>query len=92
VYPEHLVADFWRRSSGSSAPANAPSITVNFMPMSHALGQRILYGTLGSGGTAYPVAQDDLFTLGEDLALVLPADVNLVPRVWQCCWPNSNVN
>ena len=82
MYPEHLVANFWRRSSGSVSPASAPSITLNFMPMSHALGQHILYGALGRGGTAYFVAKSDLSTVRDDLALVRPTDLNFVPRIW----------
>jgi fatty acid CoA ligase FadD9 len=83
MYPERLVANFWRRSSGSFGPSVAPAIMLNFMPMSHALGQHILYGTLGSGGTAYFAAKSDLSTLLEDLALVRPTDLNFVPRIWE---------
>jgi fatty acid CoA ligase FadD9 len=83
MYPEHLVANLWGRSGGSVSPASAPSITLNFMPMSHALGQHILYGALGSGGTAYFISKSDFSTLLEDLALVRPTDLNFVPRVWK---------
>jgi fatty acid CoA ligase FadD9 len=82
MYPERLVANFWRRSSRSFGPASAPSITLNFMPMSHALGQHIVYGALGSGGTVYFVAKSDLSALLFDLALVRPTDLNFVPQVW----------
>lgn len=83
MYPEHKIANFWRRSSGSVAPAAAPSLTLNFSPMSHAFGRRILYGALGSGGTAYFAAKSDLSTLLEDLALTRPTDLNVVPRIWE---------
>ena len=83
IYPEHLVADFWHRSSGSFGLDVAPSIVLSFMPMSHALGQHVLFGALGSGGTSYFAAKSDLSTLLEDLALVRPTDLNLVPRVWE---------
>ncbi len=83
MYPERLVANFWRRSrwnwGGSSVE---PSITLNFMPMSHVRGRGILYGTLGHGGTAYFTARSDLSTLFEDLALVRPTELNFVPRIW----------
>ena len=75
MYPERLVANFWRRSrwnwGGSSIE---PSITLSFMPMSHVMGRGILYGTLGHGGTAYFTARSDLSTLFEDLALVRPTN------------------
>jgi fatty acid CoA ligase FadD9 len=59
-----------------------PSITLNFMPMSHMMGRGILYATLGAGGTAYFVASSDLSTFFEDLALVRPTQLSFVPRIW----------
>ena len=59
-----------------------PSITLNFMPMSHMMGRGILYATLGAGGTAYFVARSDLSTFFEDLALVRPTQLSFVPRIW----------
>ncbi|MBU8809537.1 carboxylic acid reductase [Mycolicibacterium goodii] len=83
MYPERLVANFWRRSRWNWGGSTAePSITLNFMPMSHVMGRGILYGTLGHGGTAYFTARSDLSTLYEDLALVRPTELNFVPRVW----------
>jgi fatty acid CoA ligase FadD9 len=82
MYPERLVKNFWRRGNGSFGPDVAPSIVLCFMPMSHALGRFILYGALGSGGTAYFAAKSDLSTLLEDVALVRPTDLNFVPRIW----------
>ena len=46
------------------------------------MGRGIMYGTLGSGGTAYFAAKSDLSTLLEDLALVRPTQLNFVPRIW----------
>jgi fatty acid CoA ligase FadD9 len=83
MYPERLVANFWHRSRGWFGPDTVPSIILSFMPMSHGLGQLILFGTLGSGGTAYFAAKSDLSTLLEDLALVHPTDLNTVPRAWE---------
>jgi fatty acid CoA ligase FadD9 len=83
TYSEHVVANFWRRSSGSVGPAATPSITLSSLPMSHAFGQHTLYGALGTGGTAYFAAKSDLSTLLEDLALTRPTDLNFVPRIWE---------
>ena len=64
MYTERLVANFWRRSRWNwGGTIVAPSITLNFMPMSHVMGRGILYGTLGHGGTAYFTARSDLSTL-----------------------------
>ncbi len=83
MYAERLVANFWHRSRGWFGSDTVPSIILSFMPMSHGMGQAILFGTLGSGGTAYFAAKSDLSTLLEDLALVHPTDLNTVPRVWE---------
>ncbi|WP_328606797.1 carboxylic acid reductase [Amycolatopsis sp. NBC_00345] len=88
MYPERLVANFWRRSAawlpgvrGSSGAA--PSIVLGFMPMSHLMGRVILYTALRNGGTAYFAAKSDLSTLLEDLALVRPTALDFVPRIWE---------
>jgi fatty acid CoA ligase FadD9 len=72
---------FWRRSD-AAFESSEPSITLNFMPMSHVMGRQALYGTLGNGGTAYFVGKSDLSTLFEDFALVRPTELNFVPRIW----------
>ena len=83
MYPERLVANFWRRSRWTWGESSVgPSITLSFMPMSHVMGRGILYGTLGNGGTAYFTPRSDLSTLFEDLALVRPTELNFVPRIW----------
>jgi fatty acid CoA ligase FadD9 len=84
MYTERLVANFWRKSGGAwFEPSGEPSITLNFMPMSHVVGRFILFGTLANGGTAYFAAKSDLSTFLEDLALVRPTELTFVPRVWE---------
>lgn len=84
MYPEHLVANSWRHSFRASWGDQTllPSITLNFMPMSHVMGRGLLYGTLGAGGTAYFAARSDLSTFLDDLALVRPTQLSFVPRIW----------
>ncbi|MFV9636395.1 carboxylic acid reductase [Mycobacterium neumannii] len=84
MYLREMVANSWRRSSMAmwgGGPA-LPSITLNFMPMSHVMGRGVLYATLGAGGTGYFVAKSDLSTLLEDLSLVRPTQLSFVPRIW----------
>jgi fatty acid CoA ligase FadD9 len=84
MYPERLVTNFWRKPSTQwGEPIAVPSITLNFMPMSHGAGRGVLYGTLGNGGTAYFAAKNDLSTMLEDLALVRPTELTFVPRIWE---------
>ncbi|GJO16556.1 fatty-acid--CoA ligase FadD9 [Mycobacterium marinum] len=85
VYTRNRVADFWRTSKAeveATEQRTAPSITLNFMPMSHANGRQVLYGTLSNGGTAYFTARSDLSTLFDDLALVRPTELGFPPRIW----------
>ncbi|MEB3023484.1 carboxylic acid reductase [[Mycobacterium] crassicus] len=83
MYPQSNVMRMWVRSAKNWFGTSAASITLNFMPMSHIMGRGILYGTLGNGGTAYFSARSDLSTFLEDLALVRPTELNLVPRIWE---------
>jgi fatty acid CoA ligase FadD9 len=84
MYPANAVKNSWRRSSMAmwGNGGVTPSITLNFMPMSHMMGRGILYATLGAGGTAYFVAKSDLSTFFDDLALVRPTQLSFVPRIW----------
>lgn len=84
MYTERLVANAWRPSGRErwGADGARPSITLNFLPMSHVMGRMLLYGTLGSGGTAYFAARSDLSTFLDDLALVRPTQLSFVPRIW----------
>jgi fatty acid CoA ligase FadD9 len=82
MYPESNVGKMWRRPANWFEP-NAPSINLNFMPMSHVMGRLALYMTLGGGGTAYFAANSDFSKLLEDLELVRPTELFFVPRIWE---------
>ena len=84
IYTREMVANSWRKSSMAmwGNGGATPSITLNFMPMSHMMGRGIMYATLGAGGTAYFVARSDLSTFLDDLALARPTQLSFVPRIW----------
>jgi fatty acid CoA ligase FadD9 len=85
MWPEHLVANTFWRTSGSASwgqENSEPSITLCFLPMSHGMGRTAVYWSLAAGGTAYFAAKSDLSTLLADLALVRPTQLNFVPRIW----------
>lgn len=84
MYTQQMVSNAWRPSGRARWGDRGadPSITLNFMPMSHVMGRMQLYGTLGSGGTAYFAARSDLSTFLEDLTLVRPTQLSFVPRIW----------
>jgi len=88
MYTDRLMANTWG-GFGWIGPdwdnqgGKLPAITLSFMPVSHVMGRVILYSTLGAGGTAYFTAKSDLSTLLDDLALVRPTKLDLVPRIWE---------
>lgn len=79
MFPESTVSLMWRPPAG---PENRfPMITANFLPQSHLVARRLVIKTLAMGGTAYFVANSDLSTLLDDLALIRPTEIAMVPRV-----------
>ncbi|HET7666565.1 MAG TPA: carboxylic acid reductase [Mycobacterium sp.] len=85
MYTDRLMVTCWRGwlSPDWDTEGKFPTITLNFMPISHIMGRVILYSTLSTGGTAYFTARSDLSTLLEDFALVRPTKLELVPRIWE---------
>ena len=85
MYTDRLMAKCWAGwfSPEWDTDGKLPAITLSFMPISHVMGRVILYSTLGAGGTAYFAAKSDLSTLLDDLALVRPTKLDLVPRIWE---------
>lgn len=79
MFPESTVSLMWRPPGGPDQ--QYPMITANFLPQSHLVARRLVIKTLAMGGTAHFVARSDLSTLLEDLALIRPTDIALVPRV-----------
>ena len=49
--------------------------------MSHSYGRAQVFNTLAHGGTVYFTARSDMSTLFDDLALVRPTTLSLVPRI-----------
>jgi fatty acid CoA ligase FadD9 len=79
MFPESAMCQMWRPASDPDRPY--PMITANFLPQSHLVARRLVAKTLALGGTACFVAGSDLSTLLEDLALIRPTEVAMVPRV-----------
>ena len=84
MYPQSRIAELWCGGSTywDEKHRDHPAIILSIMPMSHIMGRQALYGSLSTGGTVYFAARSDLSTLFEDLALVRPTQLVLVPRVW----------
>ncbi len=79
MHLESMALALW---NGQRRPAAyAPLITINYLPLNHAAGRVVLARTLAAGGICYFTARSDLSTFFEDIALVRPTDVLVVPRV-----------
>jgi fatty acid CoA ligase FadD9 len=75
MFTESLCIGTWL------AQSDQPVITLSYMPMSHLIGYGYVILTLANGGVSYFAAKSDLSTLFQDLALVRPTSMSLVPRV-----------
>jgi fatty acid CoA ligase FadD9 len=79
MFTERMLAGLWTGIMASDF--ETPVFNVDFMPLNHIMGRLPLVASFLAGGTTYFVAESDLSTLFDDLALVRPTDVVLVPRV-----------
>jgi fatty acid CoA ligase FadD9 len=79
MYTDRMVIPAWRGFWPGTD--DLPIIGVHCMPMSHVSGRAAFSGTLAAGGIGYFAAKSDLSTLFEDIALVRPTALRLVPRV-----------
>ena len=75
MYTERMFRSPWVRAS------TLPLICLNYMPLNHSFGRSWLGRILANGGTCFFTARSDLSTLFEDLAIVRPTTLNLVPRI-----------
>ncbi|KIU42278.1 carboxylic acid reductase [Mycobacteroides immunogenum] len=81
MHSENIVRRWWIREDVMAGTENLPMIGLNFMPMSHIMGRGTLTSTLSTGGTGYFAASSDMSTLFEDMELIRPTALALVPRV-----------
>lgn len=61
--------------------APIPMIALSYLPMNHAYGRGTALAALAHGGTVYFTGKSDMSTLLDDMALVRPTMLSLVPRV-----------
>lgn len=79
-----LTQSLWRshwQLRALAQVARFPSINLNFYPLSHAMGRNTVLRTLMLGGVTHFTLASDMSTLFEDIRLVRPTFLNLVPRI-----------
>ncbi|MEU6351074.1 carboxylic acid reductase [Streptomyces sp. NPDC047072] len=79
MYTQRLVGTAWYGFSYGST--DVPPVSVLYLPHSHLAGRYALMGSLVRGGVGHFTAESDLSTLFEDIALVRPTELTMVPRV-----------
>ena len=79
MWTERMLRMLW--TGESDAESDVPVRNVNFMPLNHLGGRIPLVASFQAGGTSYFVPKSDLSTLFEDLQLVRPTQLAVVPRV-----------
>ncbi|MFF4919680.1 carboxylic acid reductase [Kitasatospora sp. NPDC001261] len=79
MYPQRLARNAWW--GFVYGPADVPSVVVHYMPQSHQAGRMSVLGTLARGGLGCFTARSDLSSLFEDIALVRPTELTMVPRI-----------
>lgn len=75
IYSEGLMREPWTPASP------LPTVTLGYTPMSHTHARKGLARTLLKGGTIYFTLKSDMSTLFEDIRLVRPTTLALIPRV-----------
>ncbi|MEU6871795.1 carboxylic acid reductase [Streptomyces sp. NPDC046751] len=79
MYTQRLVGTAWYGFSYGAA--DGPPISILYLPQSHLAGRYALMGSLVRGGIGYFTARSDLSTLFEDIALIRPTELTMVPRL-----------
>jgi fatty acid CoA ligase FadD9 len=79
IFTERMLHRLW--VGMLPTPADLPAIGISYLPMSHLGGRMVLYSTLGQGGTSYFTARSDMSSLFEDIRLVRPTRLVMVPRI-----------
>ena len=85
MYPELMVKPTWRGVSP------VPLFYMHYMPMNHSFGRSGVFSSLGAGGTCYFTAKSDLSTLFEDIRLVRPTFMAIVPRICEMVYQQYQV-
>lgn len=79
MYTQRLVGTAWYGFSYGAS--DVVPVSILYMPQSHLAGRYALMGSLVRGGVGHFTARGDLSTLFEDIALVRPTELTMVPRL-----------
>ncbi len=89
MYTEKLASGMWG-GSWSKIFSDEIAITIHYMPMSHVAGHSSLKNTLARGGCSYFTSRSNLSSFFEDISLIRPTELSLVPRVCELIYQRYN--
>jgi thioester reductase domain len=89
MYTEKLASGMWG-GNWSKIFSDEVAITIHYMPMSHVAGHSSLKNTLARGGISYFTSKSNLSSFFEDIYLVKPTELSLVPRVCEMIYQYYN--
>jgi fatty acid CoA ligase FadD9 len=80
MFPERIWTLHWERSFDVGF-AEVPNVTVNYMPLNHMAGLGVILWALMSGGVTSFASASDMSTLLDDVRIVRPTTLLVVPRL-----------
>jgi fatty acid CoA ligase FadD9 len=80
MFPERSWTLYWKSPWETPLPAT-PYVSVDYMPLNHMAGRISLIRSIVSGGLTAFVGAGDMSTLFEDIRIVRPTTLLLVPRL-----------
>lgn len=80
IYTEQLASGMWG-GSWSQIFSDNIATTIHYMPMSHVAGHSSLKNNMARGGISYFTSKSNLASFFDDISLVKPTEISLVPRV-----------
>ena len=84
IYKEQNATVPW-----ASAPYGPPQIVLHYQPLSHSYGSSYAFMTLARGGLLCFTAMSDLSSFLDDLKLIRPTDLGLVPRICELLYQRA---
>ncbi|KTD31165.1 AMP-binding protein [Legionella moravica] len=88
---EQSWRELWTKTGFYKHTPDIPLIVFNFMPLSHMFGRMIVINSLMQGGTTYFASKSDMSTFFEEIRLVRPTVLYLVPRVSELIYQNIQI-
>ncbi|WP_288496130.1 carboxylic acid reductase [uncultured Pantoea sp.] len=80
IYTEQLASGMWG-GSWSKIFSDSIATTIHYMPMSHVAGHSSLKNNMARGGVSCFTSKSNLSSFFEDIALVKPTELSLIPRI-----------